>query len=76
MCSSSTLSDIERQAQDKQRIRLSERFLSPAELLTRTQTFHANAEALSGHDEVLREFHAKRAREYSETLERVSSGNL
>ena len=74
MCSSSTLSDIDRQAQDKQRI--AERFLSPLELLFRIQSFHANAEALSGCNELMREFHAKRAREYTEALERVSIGNL
>ena len=73
MCSS-TLSDIERQAQDKQRI--SERFLTPVELLSRIKVFHTNAEALSGCNELMREFHARRAREYSEALERVSSGNL
>ena len=74
MCYPSTLSDIERQTRDKQRI--SERFLTPEELLSRNKTFHTNAEALSGCNEVMREFHAKRAREYSEALERVSSGNL
>lgn len=71
MCSTSTLSEIKQQTQDK---RLKERFISPIELLTRQLNFHSNAAALSGSDDEIKSIHALRAKEYQTAIERVSRG--
>lgn len=83
-CPPSTISDLQRQADDKARIeahqKLSERFLPPIELLTRYKTFHENCEALVKPDTNEREVHAQRAREFREALEVIRvmqlAGNL
>lgn len=71
MCSSSTLEEIEQQAQDKLRISLSQRFISPIELLTRYEAFHTNAATLLKPETLEYDIHVKRSKEFGEALEKV-----
>lgn len=80
MCQNATLGDIARQQEEKLRISLSERFITPTELLAHYYKFYANAEPLikpckisSKMDTVTKALFSERKKQYSDALHKVNT---
>lgn len=80
MCQTSTMQDISIQKADKAVLRLSERFISPVELLRRYRDFYANAGSIikscivsDSTDQVTKTFFNEKKKEFDDALLKLDS---